>query len=491
MRITSTRVNGIWVKGYAGRTGILLAFNATDSSRQKLLGFALEREDFDKDGKSTGRFWLSGMLNFPGLPHEPGQLVPSNAAPIQKFRWSDYTVSVGTRYRYTVHPVYGEPGALDVRNGPSVTLQTLDPDDKQFVIFNRAVGASQAFARKFPQTAVKMYVAKHQGKKSLKDFPLPPEAYEWLSRGLLEQVTGFIESAKATQALDIAIYEFRLPVICGTVAAAIEKGVTVRLLIHAKSGSDETTNKNLKAIAAAHISKLKGDGVLIRRKPMNLMHDKFAVLSDLDHDERKPQAVLCGSTNWTKNGIYHQANVVHVVRQPKVAQMYSLQFERMVETAQKASETKKLVTSENPIDSSVSPFAGFSPRSDKSDLQAFTKDVAAAKRDVLFVTAFKQIDPALLKAVLGRPHDPILRIGLQNSATTITGFHRDRSARFVTPAMLNTGLDGWLKENKPAGHQGTIFVHAKIIVVDFTGDQRLCRKPTRSVKNHYVMCEGQ
>jgi phosphatidylserine/phosphatidylglycerophosphate/cardiolipin synthase-like enzyme len=168
--------------------------------------------------------------------------------------------------------------------------------------------------------------------------------------------------------------------------------------------------------------------------------------------------------------VYHQGNVAHIVRDPAVAKQYLQQFQRMVDTAQEASQTKKLITVENPIDLTRSPFAGFSPRSDKTDLTTFTDLVLAAKRDVLFVTAFKQIDPDLLNAVAGKPHDPILRIGLQNAATTITGFHKDRSARFVTPAMLNTGLDGWLKENKEKGHDGNIFIHAKIIVVDFTSD---------------------
>jgi phosphatidylserine/phosphatidylglycerophosphate/cardiolipin synthase-like enzyme len=204
---------------------------------------------------------------------------------------------------------------------------------------------------------------------------------------------------------------------------------------------------------------------------MNLMHDKFMVLSKSQgKGGRNPQAVLCGSTNFTKNGVYHQGNVVHIARRPAVAKMYLEQFERMVATAKKASDTKKRISEENKINDKVSPFAGFSPRKDKSDLEKFTKLVKSAKRDVLFVTAFAQIDKGLLKAVEGAKGDPILRIGLQNAATTITGFHKDRSARFVTPAMINTGLDGWLKENRPQGQKGNILIHAKIIVVDFTSD---------------------
>jgi len=54
--------------------------------------------------------------------------------------------------------------------------------------------------------------------------------------------------------LDIAIYEFQLPEICEGVAEAIERGVTVRLMVHSKSGTDKTTKKNLKAIGDANIN---------------------------------------------------------------------------------------------------------------------------------------------------------------------------------------------------------------------------------------------
>ena len=75
----------------------------------------------------------------------------------------------------------------------------------------------------------------------------------------------------------------------------------------------------------------------------------------------------------------------------------------------------------------------------------------------------------ILEALKGKPHDTILRFGLQNSRDTITGIHRDRTADFVATAMLNEGLEGFLKEST-AGQKGNILIHTKLVVVDFTSD---------------------
>ena len=112
--------------------------------------------------------------------------------------------------------------------------------------------------------------------------------------------------------------------------------------------------------------------------------------------------------------------------------------------------------------------AGFSPRSGQGDLREFVEIITAAKKDVLFVTAFALPDD-ILNALLGQPHDDILRYGLQNTASRITGFHADRSAEFAATALLNTGLEGWLRENMK-GQKGNLLVHTKAVVTDFTSD---------------------
>ena len=75
--------------------------------------------------------------------------------------------------------------------------------------------------------------------------------------------------------------------------------------------------------------------------------------------KRVPRAVLCGSTNFTENGVYRQANVVHVLRREDVAECYLDLFE-VLEGADVPAT--RHITEHNP-DTSAGLFAGFSPRS--------------------------------------------------------------------------------------------------------------------------------
>ena len=87
---------------------------------------------------------------------------------------------------------------------------------------------------------------------------------------------------------------------------------------------------------------------------------------------------------------------------------------------------------------------------------------------MLFCTAF-DLNDGIEAALLGEPHDPILRLGLQNTRSEITGYHRDRTADFVATAMVPEGLEGYLQETT-AGQRGNILIHTKLVVVDFTSD---------------------
>src|SRR5262249_34396228 len=113
---------------------------------------------------------------------------------------------------------------------------------------------------------------------------------------------------------------------------------------------------------------------------------------------------------------------------------------------------------------------GFSPRSGKTDLGCFVTLINSARQDTLFATAF-DLDKTVMEALSGRPHDSILRYGVQDKASTITGTHADRTAEFTAAAMLPKGLEGWLQEQHVKGQTGNILIHTKCIVVDFTSDQ--------------------
>jgi phosphatidylserine/phosphatidylglycerophosphate/cardiolipin synthase-like enzyme len=463
---TKVAARGMSVKAYAGTTGVLLAIDIEDDLRTGLLGFAIARSDGNKQE------WLSGLLPFPHMTHAPGQLIPTNIAPIQKFRWSDYRVYPDRPYEYTIHPVYGTPQTPKLAAGVTVKVKTASLTGKHAVIFNRAAAASQAFSRKFPEVEAELDRAR-TANESLPD--LPVEALTWLSRGVLEQITGFIQTATdAAWGLDIAIYEYELPAIVEVVNVAYQRGVKVRIVYHAKPDDSQTTQNE------QSLKKLPAE-CLRPRVTKHICHHKFIVLSQIDKDKSQPIAVLCGSTNFTPNGVYRQANVVHVIRQPETARSYLTLFETLFRGDEPA-ETRKYITEHNPIPAAGDPFVGFSPRSGKTDLTEFVNLIATAERDVLFCTAFDLYNP-IEDALLGAPHDPILRYGLQNSRSTITGIHKDRTADFVATAMLSTGLEGFLKESTQ-GQKGNILIHTKLIVVNFTADNPTIISGSHNLSNN-------
>ena len=137
------------VKAYAGTNGVLLAMDLDASRRKGLLGFAIEKQVGSKPW-----LFLFNSLTFPGKTHTFPQYnaTPSDQAPLQKFRWADYAVRPGTTLNYRVHLAYGSPDAPQLGEALelSITADNGQPPGQQ-VIFNRAVAASQAFSRKFPE----------------------------------------------------------------------------------------------------------------------------------------------------------------------------------------------------------------------------------------------------------------------------------------------------------------------------------------------------
>ncbi|SEN73624.1 phospholipase D-like domain-containing protein [Pseudomonas sp. ok266] len=444
------------VKAYAGTNGVLLAMDLAESRRQGLLGFAIEKQQGAKPW-----LFLFNSLTFPNKAHTFPQFhaTPSDKAPLQKFRWADYAVNPGMTLHYRVHLAYGTADAVQL--GESLEL-TITSDDghpsNQSVIFNRAVAASQAFQRKFPDLDAQI-----SANKNMPIEAWPDAARQWLENGLLGRLLGFIERAVDGQwALDIAIYEYQLQAIVDAVNAAFTRGVQVRVLYHARP-DDEDTTLNEASLAALPPASKRG------RVTHNIFHNKFMVLRRVDASgTHQPEAVLCGSTNFTANGVYRQANVVHVLDDASIAASYLQTFEQIWAQPDDIGVTRDWITEHNPMSPQQPVFAGFSPRTGGADLQAFVQIISAAKKDVLFVTAFSLPD-AILNALLGQPHDDILRYGLQNTASRITGFHADRSAEFAATALLNTGLEGWLRENMK-GQKGNLLVHTKAVVTDFTTD---------------------
>ena len=444
------------VKAYAGTNGVMLAFDLDEARKPGLLGFAVREKEAGKDPR-----WLLNSLTFPDKAHTIPEwnATPSNIAPIQKFRWADYSIERGTTCKYRVHPAYGDPDAPELGEPLEVEVKTDDGRPVgHHVSFNRAVAASQGFGRKFPD--VDELLDENPG---LPIEEWPKRARKWLENGLLDHILKFMTRAKDDKwAMDMAIYEYELASIVEAVNAANDRGVNVRVLYHSKEG-DHQTDANELSLKKVPVKKKRA------RVTSKIFHDKFIILSKINAaGERVPQAVLCGSTNFTENGVYRQANVVHHTDDKTIAGRYLALFESIWEDPTNVAATRSWINTNNAMSPEEKLFCGFSPRSGKKDLAEFINIINAADKDLLFATAFELPDD-ILDALLGGENDPVLRFGIQNTKSRITGFHADRTAEFTAPALLNKGLEGWVKEGL-RGQKGNLLVHTKAIVANFTTD---------------------
>jgi phosphatidylserine/phosphatidylglycerophosphate/cardiolipin synthase-like enzyme len=386
-----------------------------------------------------------------------------------------------------VHPVYGSPTQPDLDESLEIVVTTDDGKPKGHrVFFNRAVAASQSFGRKFPELDDLLSANKNM---TIEDWPDAPR--EWLENGILDCILQFINRAKDENwALDVAIYEYELKAIVSSINAAHQRGVKVRVLFHGKIG-DPQTDQNVASLKRIPATKKRA------RVTSKIFHDKFIVLSKINAaGDRKPQAVLCGSTNFTENGVYRQANVVHHTDDRVIAARYLDLFEVIWGAPADVPFARKWINDNNPMDQSEKLFAGFSPRSARADLDEFINIINAADRDLLFATAFK-LPEDILDALLGADNDPVLRYGIQNTASRITGFHADRTAEFTAPALLSKGLEGWVKEGL-RGQKGNLLVHTKAIVVNFTtenpvvisGSHNLSASASSGNDENYLIMRG-
>jgi phosphatidylserine/phosphatidylglycerophosphate/cardiolipin synthase-like enzyme len=446
--------NGITLKVYAGTTGVLLSFNVTEDRRDGLLGFAIRR----KFGSGDWR-WLRGLLKFPSETPPDYLPVDSNIGPIQKFRWSDYSVYPDRPYSYAVEAVYGTPDNLTYVKGPTIALRTeaLHKGDHQ-VVFNRAVAASQAYARKdFGNT-----------NPDDESDPLHKKARNWLTRGMRQKIESFIKEAKDDRyALDVAIYEFEYPPFVELLQEASARGVPVRVIYHAKK-KDHQTEVNEEVLAPLP------DFMKKARVTTAIFHQKFILLKKKNAaGEWIPQRVLMGTSNFTPNGLWRQANVMHAITDKALTKDFQTLFEQLM-VSEGRGDTKIHINANHPLETAKDLFAVFCPRSRYPDIDLLVDLVQNATSEVFICSAFNVHDRILDALENGNPD--LIRYGLQNNRSRITGFHRNRS--FTATAFLKEGLEGFLQESSK-GQRGNIYIHLKTLITDFSTDN-----PTVVVGSH-------
>jgi phosphatidylserine/phosphatidylglycerophosphate/cardiolipin synthase-like enzyme len=454
MRKKVNNGKGVSVHGIAGTYVVLLGMDATAQARKGLLGFAIHRTD--KTEKE--QYWLLGFRTFKDTEPNPtpGTLISTQQHPVQGFVWGDYTAKANHTYVYKVVPVYGTPKNLEYGTPAELTIKTENEDNGTHAIyFNRGVAGSQAYTRKF-------------GDKKPKE--VGKEAYDWLSRGALEAILKYIGQAKGKRySIRAAVYEFSYLPVLEAFKKASTSGADVKIVYDCRQPQPQKTSNVM--IKKAGISKL-----MIKRtaNASYISHNKFIVLLD----KGKPVQVLTGSTNFTEGGIFGQSNVVHIVRDPKVAARYLEYWEQLAANTD-AKELRPWNSENNPDPEELKKGITnvFSPRSSLGALNWYADQVNIANKSINFTAAFGV--NKTIAGFLAKNKKNFRYLILEKEGNTYNDFIDNRNNFVALGSVLNPKAVGdvifqrWLKEELSNLNKNVKYLHTKYLLVDPLSDDPL------------------
>lgn len=460
----------IKVRAIGGLHVVTLAwdFNGEQTKKKReLLGFAIERAEYDQNGKEVERYYLRGIKRFEhkdeGAP--AGSPLPTSEHPIQSFQWGDYTAKPATTYEFVVIPAYGKPKLMELDRDSATAIKiTTEPEvepgpkgeTRHNIYFNRGVAGSQAYARKFGRT-------KPDG-----DAP-ESEQMKWLSRGLFEALIGFIGRAAGSDASDYKLramlYEFRYLPVGKAFKGAASAGADVAIRYEAQ----KYIKDNEAMIAKARIKSLCKP----QKSRAGIRHNKFIVLI---HKE-KPVGVWTGSTNISAGGIFGHSNVGHEIWDENIAKRYLAYWELLAEPDVSCGPLVKedLAVEPTPTDVGLSEdriLTLYSPRDDKEGLETlhWYADLMDSAERIMCMTFAFNLDDVFEKVLLKKGDTLRYAVFDKNLKEDVADqIERVGNTVIAVGAILKAGdLENLIGE-KLTGFNRNRYIHDKFILVDPLG----------------------
>ena len=472
MRTRKTQ-QGLTVQAIAGSHVVLLGMNLKRADCEGLLGFAIHRTDY----KEEEACWMEGMKTFeetdPGFV--PGSKYPTNRHPIQGFTWSDFSAKPGRAYTYRIRALRGTPTNLRKLSEVKIDVTTESEEGGNHdVFFNRGAVASQEYARRF-------------GNQIPNESNPDDKRWAWLSRGAMEAIAAFTARAKnSSWGLRVAAYEFRLDLFADALRAAHDRGADVKILYDAcanpadENGEVFPRDKNRAAALAARVDLFSQERVTrndVKNPPIS--HHKFIVLLK----NGKPEAVLTGSTNFSRGGVFGQSNVVHIVENAKIAGAF-LKCWELISANPVHDQLRANLTGTNQIPEGLPPkgtFAIFSPQQTKKALDWYAK-LAKEAHDALFMTFAFGINKVFLDAYTNGTAklryallDKLLGPGIRKDQRPAAEAAM-KQLRFMEENRFAVGnritinkFDRWVKETLTGLNAHVQFIHTKFMLIDPLG----------------------
>ena len=470
------KVGKFSVTAISGTYVVILGFNAEKSATKDLLGFAIHRRDHTENEQ----YWLRGFKTFEETEPNPspGALYSTLEHPVQSFQWADYTAKTDHEYTYKVVPLRGKPKNIKQRGPIKIKIKTESEDvGKHAIYFNRGVAGSQAYSVKFGNKAP----------EEVND----RRAFIWLSRGLEEAIFRFIDKANGPEyGLRASVYEFSYYPVLEAFRRAAEAGVDVKIVYDSRRESPKEANDE--SIEWADIRHL----MIRRTQPKSyISHNKFIVLLK----NGNPLEVWTGSTNFTKGGIFGQANVGHLVRDEQIAKKY---YDYWTQLAKDPSNTdlKEWTGKETPDPDgecptdSITPL--FSPRKKLKALEWYAERMGDAKETVCLTAAFGV--NFRLADILARDKEYLRYVLLEKRGNNFDVFSQDPDVLIAVGSHLKEATYRWTRETLTNYNFHVKYIHTKFMLIDplsknptvITGSANFSEASTKNNDENMLVIQG-
>jgi phosphatidylserine/phosphatidylglycerophosphate/cardiolipin synthase-like enzyme len=459
----SATKDGLTAKVYRGDGAAMLAFNLDEKLAQNLAGFSVRRTN--PKGQSD---YLRNRLHFTSCvtadtKAEDLGLHPTNEAPLQKFRWTDFPEEMMPGdFRYEVTAMlFGEGGNL--KEGPSVRVD-LEIEPRKIgrfeFGFTRAYLSSQAYTNLFKNAPIR------PPKKSL-DYKTKSYAkqYEWLGYHARKMVFDFVEECLNDKrvTVDLFAYDLDEP---DFVRAMQKMGKRLRAYLdnaplHTKPGALEID---------AHKLLVKSAGAAnVRQGHFHRFAHKKILIQKRDG---RPVKVLTGSANFSVRGLYVQANNILVIDDPQTAALYEAAFEQSFDAPEKFA-TSEIAEGWHEVEADDLPkFAvAFSPhKSADVSLKRVADAISAAESSVIFAVMELAGGGTVMDELKALPAKrKMFSYGMTQTMGGIKVYKPGESAGMIVPFEYLKGKVPPPFQDEYSGGAG-IVIHDKFVVVDFNGE---------------------
>lgn len=495
----------------------VVVFWKPDGPIADCLGFALERETKDKQGR-TLRSYVENRTGFASHPGKPGEHRPSTEWPFQRFGWTDHAMDLGNVVRYRVTPVIrGAGGKLALASDgasdwtPFVEL-TGEAGDGFSFFFNRGLVISQFMSRylnglRKPGETLDDVLPRF--KASLGDHET--KIREFLSGELRKSMIGLLRKANAAKGhVYAALFELNDGELIGEIKAFGARAHVVLANGSVKKAGEDENAAARRELAAAHVE--VHDRMVA---PKALGHNKFLVTTD--RTGKKAAVVLTGSTNWTTTGLCTQMNNALLVQDAAVAGEYLAQWNRLRD-AGSAFPASLVDANDHPkhvrVKADVAADVWFTRTRGGVDLAALNAAVGAAKEGILFLM-FMPGGTGVLKTVndMRRNHPGLYVHGVvstlpkpdEESSVNVSvvgqrGPAHEISLDVVQPEGIQHPFASWAAEVSRQSFLkqiGFAIVHSKVIVIDpftdpvvITGSHNFSGTASKTNDENFVIVRG-